>query len=67
MSKRITLTVRVPITMILDAEQADGEINVVNVVQTYDPSAQEIMEALDHEGQLGDLDAAYEEAAGDAE
>lgn len=66
MSKRITMTVRIPITIIVDAEESASEINVVRVVRAYPPSASEVMEALDNEGQLGNLDEAYENATGDA-
>jgi hypothetical protein len=65
-TKRITLTVRMPVTIIVDAEESGGEVNVVRVIRAYPPTAVEVMEALDNEGQLGELDEAYENPTGDA-
>lgn len=65
-TKRLTLTVRMPVTIIVDAEESNGEINVVRVARAYPPTPQDVMDALDNESQLNDLDEAYENATGDA-
>lgn len=65
-TKRLTLTVRMPVTIIVDAEESNGEINVVRVARAYPPPPQDVMEALDNESQLNALDEAYENATGDA-
>jgi hypothetical protein len=56
--KRLTITVRVPVSVTVDAEEQSGEINIVNVVRTYLPTPIELMDALDNDGELHLLDEA---------
>lgn len=63
MSKRITLSVRMVVSVTVDAEDAGGAVEVVRVVRVNGlPSASEVMEALDAEGDFQQLDEEYEKA-----
>lgn len=66
-TKRITISVRLDVSLTVDAEDRNGEVNVVRVVRINGlPGAREVMEALDAEGELGQLDEEYENSTGDA-
>jgi hypothetical protein len=66
-TKRITLSIRMPISITVDAQLVGGEVTVIRTVNVNGlPSAPEVMEALDAEGEFGQLDEAYENATGDA-
>lgn len=63
--KRITIVACVSVTLTVDADIAGGEVDIINVVAMAGmPSAREVMEALDHHGDLSQLDEAYEGAGG---
>lgn len=66
-TKRITLSVRMHVSITVDAERDEsGEVNVVRAVRINGlPSAQEVMEALDADDELAQLDEEYENATGD--
>jgi hypothetical protein len=65
-TKRITLSVRMPVSITVDAQLVDGDVTVVKVVRTNGlPSAKEVMEALDADEGLADLDDAFENEPGE--
>jgi prophage tail gpP-like protein len=63
-SRRVTITVRVPVILTLyAARQAGGEVVVTDVQRVSAPTATEVMEALDVDQQFDELDRLYDEAA----
>lgn len=61
-SRRVTITVRVPVTLTVDAAMQGGEVTVVAVQNVLAPDADEVMAALDADEQFEELDRLYEEA-----
>lgn len=63
--KRIQLSVRMSVLVTVDAILKNGDVYVESVVSlTGSPSPEELMEALDAEGELGQLDNAFLAAGG---
>jgi hypothetical protein len=62
-TRRVSITARIAVTVVCDAEDHNGEVNVVSVRHVSLPTATEVMEALDADDALGELDAAYAAAA----
>lgn len=59
-NRRLTITVRVPVTLTVDARIDAGEVVVVDVRDVDLPSVSEVMEALDADQQFDELDRLYE-------
>jgi hypothetical protein len=67
-SKRITLSVRMAVSVTVDAQIVDGEVAVVKVVRINGlPSAREVMEALDADEGLAELDDVFENEPGESQ
>jgi hypothetical protein len=63
--KRITVTVMLPISLVVDADLKCGAVEVVGVVGASGlPSVAEVMEALDGQNQLQQLDEDFAAAHG---
>lgn len=61
-TRRITMTVTVPVTLTLDVAQGNNGPEVVSVRNCDLPNPDEVMGALDHEGRFGELDKLFEAA-----
>ena len=61
-SRRVAITVRVPVTLTVDTAMVDGEVVVIAVQNVLAPKASEVMEALDTDQQFDELDSLYEAA-----
>ena len=60
MSRRITISARVVVSLTVDADNPSGDVEVINVVRINGlPTAKEVMEALDGEDELEQLDEAF--------
>lgn len=60
--KRITISTRLNVGLVVDADIRDGEVCIQRVVSISGlPSPKDVMEALDGEDQLSELDDAYHE------
>lgn len=65
-SKRITISVMVNVSLVVDADIKDGEVDIVRVVSLSGlPSPREVIESLSGNDDLAQLDDAYEEAGGE--
>lgn len=64
-TKRVTLSVRMAVSVTVDVQCQNGTVEVVNVVSMNGlPSESDVTEALDADGELAQLDAAFVEAGG---
>lgn len=62
-TKQITLSVRLTVSVTVDAEERGGEVHVVRTVRINGlPSAPDVMEALDADDELAQLDEEYQNA-----
>lgn len=61
-TKRITLTVNMPVTLTVDVAEGPNGPEVVSVRDMDLPDAPEVMQALDHEGRFAELDERYRAA-----
>lgn len=55
-TKRVTLTLSLPVTVTVDVAAGPNGPEVVSVRDVAMPEAEEVMGALDHEGRFGELD-----------
>ncbi len=61
-TKRVTLTVSINVTVTVDVAEGNDGAEVVSVRSVDLPDADEVMQALDHEGRFEELDKLYAEA-----
>lgn len=61
-TKRVTLTVRTNVTVQVDVADGPNGPEVVSVRSCELPDADEVMQALDHEGRFAELDTLYAKA-----
>lgn len=61
-TKRVTLTLALPVTVTVDVAAGPNGPEVVSVRDVVMPEAEEVMGALDHEGRFDELDARYKKA-----
>lgn len=61
-TKRITITVNIPVTLTVDAAEGPNGAEVVSIKDVDLPEAEEVMAALDHEGRFAELDLRFKQA-----